>query len=559
MEAKRRKLILKYRGEPLLPSPIAIPSSSRLAKSTHSASVVNARSLPETAPPISAKDWTFDNVLQQGERFKPVKRISALSPGLEIARAIEQHEASGEPLIIEGYQKAEKWSKDLFNVDWLIQNHGQKRCSVRNVTTCTDEDMTLEEYIGYTRTSHVEREQLLYYKDADCPSAWRTWVNEKEVIPPSLRPGGENDLMQHLTQQESVESLMCYLGVGDTFTPCHKDLCGSSGHNIMCYTENDGSSFWFLTASSDAPLVGVFFQEELHSELDWEQHAVTLEQFAKAPFTVYVAEQKLGDLVLIPPRSCHQVVNHGGLTIKTSWSRMTVRGLKMALQRELPIYRRVCRREQYRVKYIVYRSLLQYTKQLSDLVDDEYTHPLLSIPGVEEMARTLETVLQLFDSIIYEEFARNHDALPTIPSDSRQVSEIFQRRSPSKRKPKPSFAAITVESTSSNFACDFCGSDIFQSFFECQSCAIPPDETVDRDHDEDEEPASTLTGDGLIICPSCYVEGRTCACGIMHAAQCRPFSLLINRRNDAAAVLRKLEGDFDKWADLPTCVFIIPT
>lgn len=95
-----------------------------------------------------------------------------------------------------------------------------------------------------------------------------------------------------------------------------------------------------MTATADAPTVGAFFQDQLKSEVDWERCTVTAEQFSKVPCTVYVAEQKLGDLILVPPRSCHQVVNRGGLTIKTSWSRMTVKGLAMALHHELPIYRR---------------------------------------------------------------------------------------------------------------------------------------------------------------------------------------------------------------------------
>jgi hypothetical protein len=133
---------------------------------------------------------------------------------------------------------------------------------------------------------------------------------------------------------------MCYLGAGGSLTPCHKDLCASSGQNIMCYTENNGCSLWFMTATSDAPDVMEYFRNELKVEIDWERCAISIEQLAKASFTVYIAEQTLGDLVLVPPRSCHQVVNHGGLTIKTSWSRMTLQGLSMALHHELPIYRR---------------------------------------------------------------------------------------------------------------------------------------------------------------------------------------------------------------------------
>lgn len=132
---------------------------------------------------------------------------------------------------------------------------------------------------------------------------------------------------------------MCYLGIGDTFTPCHKDLCASSGQNLMCYTENGGSSYWFMTKSSDAADASKYFHR-LRQELDHETHVISVEQLAEAPFDVYIAEQKLGDLVLVPPRSCHQVVNHGGITIKTSWSRMTLRGLTAAYYHELPIYRR---------------------------------------------------------------------------------------------------------------------------------------------------------------------------------------------------------------------------
>lgn len=140
--------------------------------------------------------------------------------------------------------------------------------------------------------------------------------------------------------KEKVESIMCYLGIRDTFTPAHKDLCASSGHNLMCHTEDGGASFWFMTASSNAREVDSYFSNEIGKELDWEDHVASVEDFAKAPFTVYIVEQTLGDLVLVPPRSCHQVVNYGGLTVKTSWSRMTVSNISTAIYHELPMYRR---------------------------------------------------------------------------------------------------------------------------------------------------------------------------------------------------------------------------
>lgn len=133
---------------------------------------------------------------------------------------------------------------------------------------------------------------------------------------------------------------MCYLGIGDTFTPSHKDLCASSGHNLMCYTENGGSSFWFMTKSSDAAMVAKYFNTELKQELDWESLVLSVKELAAIPTTVYIAEQKTGDLILVPPRSSHQVVNHGGLTVKASWSRMTIQGVITAFYHELPVYQR---------------------------------------------------------------------------------------------------------------------------------------------------------------------------------------------------------------------------
>ena len=75
---------------------------------------------------------------------------------------------------------------------------------------------------------------------------------------------------------------MCYLGIGDTFTPAHKDLCASSGHNLMVYTENDGSSFWFMAKDSDALGAADFFKKQLGQEWDEESHLFQVDTFAKA-------------------------------------------------------------------------------------------------------------------------------------------------------------------------------------------------------------------------------------------------------------------------------------
>lgn len=72
--------------------------------------------------------------------------------------------------------------------------------------------------------------------------------------------------------------------------------------------------------------------------------------------------------------------------------------------------------------------------------------------------------------------------------------------------------------------CDFCGADIFQSFFECGTCNT--------------EDGNEAAG-GILICTGCYVEGRTCLCGVMDPVQLRPFQSLLADRNHAARILAR--------------------
>ncbi|PSR76049.1 hypothetical protein PHLCEN_2v8711 [Hermanssonia centrifuga] len=406
-------------------------------------------------PTLSGKHWTLRRLLEQSSHFTAVPRISASSP--QLAETLEAYERDGKPLIIEDWHEHPKWPRELFNIDWLLKKSGEDTLWVRDVRGRTDKQISFTDFIAQSRD--------------------------------------------------------------DTFTPFHKDLCASSGQNIMCYTEAGGSSFWFMTASADAPAVEAFFQTRFGLEVDWEEYVVTVEELIDAPFTVYIAEQAIGDLVLVPPRSCHQVVNRGGLTVKTSWSRMTINGLKTALYEELPIYQRSSTETAFGPR--------------------EY---------VKTAARRLHTLIAVFDFVLLGEYHSKHADLPTILSDRTGLprsSHDNPRDHSSKRQPRLSAKARDIQTDISrwqpsacNLSCDFCGADIFQSFFECQYlCASRYDH-----HDGNEGDRITFSGDpflgnGVLLCPTCYVEGRTCTCGKMKAVQCRPFDTLVLARNEAVDVV----------------------
>lgn len=456
-----------------------------------------------SSPRITTKGWLLNDLVESSPNFHRVDRLHYSAPSLK--ETMSQHEASGTPLIIFGWNRHPLWPKSLFNIEWLRRN-GDQYPSVRNVHDWSDFQIPLSDFIEKMRTTspHAtsQEKERLYGKDGDCPDEWTKWLTESGVIPDEVLFYGSNDFLKFLPESAKVQTLMCYMGIGDTFTPFHKDLCASSGQNLMCYSENGGSSYWFMTKASDAPKVISHFHQLGH-EVDLESHVVTLEELRTAPFDVYVAEQWLGDLVLVPPRSCHQVVNNGGITIKTSWSRMSLDGLRIAIYHELPIYHRVCRDEIYRVKSNIYHAMEHYTCVVEQTVSETELATLVS---------KLKQLLLLFDDVLALEYTSQHASLAHISNTSDPEPTPFE-----------------------SIRCDFCGADIFQSFFECGKC-------LPSSSPNSEESRIVLLGDGLVLCPSCYVEGRTCQCGEMQPVQCRVMGDLLQSRDRAVKAICRSES-----------------
>ncbi|RXW18728.1 hypothetical protein EST38_g7126 [Candolleomyces aberdarensis] len=465
---------------------------------------------PQT-PAISTKGWTYESVLQHGKRFRPIERIKATAPETDIQEAIRRYEEDGIPMIIEGWHEHKKWRKDMFSLDFFQKHCGREDIHVRNVHDLKDTTWRLDEFIAKSRQAPpcvADNETTrMYGKDAECPPQWKEWIEKKNVIPSSLLWNGPQDYFRYRPEATQVETLMCYLGIGDTFTAAHKDLCASSGHNLMCYTENGGASYWFMTRGCDAPIVGEYFQK-LGQELDHETHVITLDELKNAPFDVFVGKQVLGDLVLVPPRSCHQVVNFGGITLKTSWSRMSLKGLTTAVYHELPLYQRVCRFETYRVKSTVYLAVQKQTKELEDALKGR-------VPRDLSKSQSLATLTSVFTHILAEEYSRECKAMTRLDIDTDGQEHDAGAE------------------TERHIVCDFCGCDVFQSFFECSNC-IPSG-------------GGPRGCEGYAICPSCYVEGRSCRCVTMEPKQVFSFLKLMNVRQAAVEILKACGHELTPW------------
>ena len=351
-----------------------------------------------------------------------------------------------------------------------------------------------------------ERRQRLYMKDIDCPREWHDVLqkiihpnlfylnenvtsaggktsNEDDMFRDDVTAAPAGDLMANLPQEMRAQNLMCYIGHEGTYTPAHREMCASLGQNIMVEAsgsengEKPGSSIWFMTESKDRDVVREYFLSMLGHDIEIEKHFAQINAWKKAPFNVYVVDQRPGDFILIPPLAAHQVWNRGTRTMKVAWNRTTAETLEMAMHEALPKARLVCRDEQYKNKAMIFFTLQKYHNALAKIDDDTEQTQMSFIglgqqivrdsPRVKQLVGDFKKLFHLFTEILVDEmFASKEKEIDFVEYDS----------------------CVT---------CSYCRSNIFNRFLTCNNCARP---LINGDTD------------AYDICMECYAMGRSCAC-----------------------------------------------
>ncbi|KAI9867142.1 MAG: hypothetical protein M1813_009420 [Trichoglossum hirsutum] len=480
-------------------------------------SLKEGRAAPfEPIPP----SLNVDELVNSIENFKYVERFPA-----SLLDDPDQFESvvrnwvirGGEPMVIEGLQhKLVPW---LFSSGWLEQNFGDKVAMVRDLEAAQDQAWSIGHYLRnmsvFTRNfkpTRYNRGQRLYLKDMDVPEQWHDAL--KDVLPPFLyyyndgtgEYGGagavddvhgvrgkgrgvaaSGDLMSSLPKEFRAVNMLCYIGHEGTYTPAHREMCGSLGQNIMVETSTSigldgtptvpGSSLWFMTRTKDRFLVSEYWMSNLGHDIEVESHFASIDSWIKAPFTTYVVEQRVGDFILIPPLAPHQVWNRGTRTMKAAWNRTTVETLELAMNEAVPRARLVCRDEAYKNKSIVFYTMDNYAHRLKRIgvgamvdFDDGTAYEIRASKKVRQLKRDFIRLFRLFnDTMLSESFS------PALP--------------------QPSVQRIPYQS---DVLCSYCRCNIFNRFLTCKECSLIDDEGgEDDDYD---------------ICMDCFAMGRSCWC-----------------------------------------------
>ncbi|KZV85282.1 hypothetical protein EXIGLDRAFT_262064 [Exidia glandulosa HHB12029] len=435
---------------------------------------------------ISSRGLTLDRLVGTASNFVRAETLDRARPDLvERVNALIE---SGQPVIITGFHDHSDWSDDTFAVKQLTKSSalGDTRIPVLNVLNNETRDVKFTRFLDYCKAyapcADDDDEERFYAQDIEPPKAWKRWLTSGQAIPPGFLPLGSGDMFAHLPPGSRPENILCYFGVGDTYAAWYKDPCGSVSQNLMVHGGYGASSFWFMVGTRDADAAASYFHAKKH-ELELE-HATPFTKPADlvdAPFKIYVAQQRRGDLVIMPPRCSHQVMNQGGLVGTLAWSRMTLPSIGYAHYLELPIYNRITRAETYRLKLTLYHAVRKTAQS----------------PPTPEMAALLDELLELLDETIIAEY------------------------SPDIHKLEPAQSGASYDAKDPDFlSCDICNADIFVSYFECAK------------HCE------------MDVCSMCYVSGRTCPCvKRMKPAVVVRFQEVLQVRNDCAKKLEHAKGE----------------
>jgi hypothetical protein len=82
---------------------------------------------PPLKLPIFTAGWTLSSIVESSQTFRRVPRVSCNNSNLQME--IEKYEATGVPLIMEGWHNHKNWPKQLFNIESFTKDVKSKpRC-----------------------------------------------------------------------------------------------------------------------------------------------------------------------------------------------------------------------------------------------------------------------------------------------------------------------------------------------------------------------------------------------------------------------------------------------
>ena len=131
--------------------------------------------------------------------------------------------------------------------------------------------------------------------------------------------------------------------------------------------------------------------------LDW--YNLNTDEMLKADFPIYAYDQRVGDLVVFPPATAHQVWNPSTLSTKMVWNILHPLSLEVGFQNVQPSFNRLCHPDLART------NLSLACAMMSLLQDNQRSTPLPLPPDLPLLSR-------LFRQMVHDESIDDTPATP---------------------------------------------------------------------------------------------------------------------------------------------------
>lgn len=416
--------------------------------------------IPQTPSLTVPPDSSAQQLLRLGKPFVEFPRFSILAlqkekdqdgNPLPFSEWLTKRLELGQPFVIADFDKLEAWpisdpqhgSQPGFGIERLIELSTKKNIPIRNCSTGRDLSFTLKKFADSARQSFPEF-QNLYARDLQCPQEWLEQC--RRILPTEVQWGGRLDLFQWLPQCARSEVMMAYVGSEGSSSGFHRCFSSTVALNL-------------LVESDDRPVVciGTDFDSQKRYDsfisargasphLDWLN--LGSEEMLKADFPIYAYDQRVGDLVVFPPATAHQVWNPATLSAKLVWNILHPLSLEVGFDYVQAPFNRLC-------------------------------HP--------DVARTNLSLAGAMLSLLHDDQTMTNSSLP-LPPDLPLLSRLFRQMVHDESIETPPVTPITYVPMQAGMiaTCNFCSTAIWNRHVRCPLCA---------DFD---------------LCLLCYLNGRSC-------------------------------------------------
>lgn len=265
----------------------------------------------------------------------------------------------------------------------------------------------------------------MYAKDLRFPESWDRLLHQ--ILPDQMQWRGSLDLFRFLKDEDKPEVLMAYLGTKGSFSGFHRCLSGTVALNLVIDADIDGpTTLCFGTDGSSYSAYNAFIESLGGSpNIDWSK--LSVDQLRTATFPIYVTTQQVGDLVVFPAATAHQVINISPVVTKAVWNILHDTSVSIFIDRIQRDYVKMCHPDTARVHLVLW-NLVQHIGDRT---------------GTDLPSNAVEFV-NLFRDLVTEEESREPASAPARQADVPRGTVI---------------------------ECNFCGLAIWNKHLHCSECA----------------------------------------------------------------------------------------